>query len=103
MDCTTWSYDPATGLLTNKLDAAGFGPVYSYTAAGQLASRTWARGITTTYAYDPIGQLTNISYSDATPPVAFAYDRLGRQVVIYDILGARTNAYDNATLQLVGE
>ena len=40
MDKTTWVYDPATGLLTQKLDAANKGTTYTYTPAGQLATRT---------------------------------------------------------------
>ena len=31
-------------------------------------------------ACDLSGALTSITYSDATPDVAFVYDRLGRQV-----------------------
>ena len=49
-DKTTWQYDQATGLLTNKVYADGKGTAYSYTPDGKLASRTWARGITTDYS-----------------------------------------------------
>lgn len=103
MDRTTWQYDLATGLLTNKLYADGKGTAYSYDTAGRLASRTWARGITTTYGYDLAGNLTEVDYSDSTPSVSFTYDRLGRQLTITDILGTRTNEYDAATLQLIAE
>jgi YD repeat-containing protein len=77
-DETQWFYDDATGLLTNKLYADGKGTAYSYTPDGKLATRLWARRVTTTYAHDAAGSLTNIVYSDATPDVTFAYDRLGR-------------------------
>ena len=79
LDVTRWVYDPATGLLVQKLYDDGKGPSYTYTPDGKLASRTWARGITTAYAYNAAGQLTGVDYSDTTPDVAYTYDRLGRQ------------------------
>ena len=108
-DKTSWFYDEATGLLTNKQDAAGKGPVYTYTPDGLLATRTWARlkdgnSLVTTYTYDPITrELTNTDYSDNTPDVGYTYDRMGRPLTISDILGTRTNAYDDSTLQLISE
>lgn len=45
-----------------------------------------------------LGQLVAIDYSDATPDVAFTYDRLGRQLTVTDILGTRTNVYDALNL-----
>jgi hypothetical protein len=41
-----------------------------------------------------IGQLIAIDYSDSTSDVAFAYDRLGRQLTVTDVLGTRTNVYE---------
>jgi RHS repeat-associated protein len=103
-DRTTWSYDQATGLLTNKTYADGQGTAYTYTPDGKLATRSWARGVVTTYAYDTCcGSLTNITYSDNTPSVSYTYDRLGRQVTITDAQGTRTNVYDAYTLALVEE
>ncbi|MFH0880736.1 MAG: hypothetical protein V2A34_13555, partial [Lentisphaerota bacterium] len=108
MDRTTWSYDPATGLLTNKQDATGKGAVYSYTLDGKLSTRTWARKdgddpLVTTYFYNPmLGVMTNIDYSDATPDVAYAYYRSGQQSSISDILGVRHFEY-NDSLQLTNE
>jgi YD repeat-containing protein len=105
MDKTTWVYDPATGLLTQKLDAANKGATYTYTPAGQLATRTWARGVATTYDYDPVtGSLTDVDYSDATPDVVNTYDRMGRQLSSV-ALGVVTNtfAYDPASLHLTTE
>jgi RHS repeat-associated protein len=105
MDKTIWAYDPATGLLTQKLDAANKGVTYTYTPAGQLATRTWARGVTTTYDYDPVtGSLTDVDYSDATPDVVNTYDRMGRQLTSA-ALGVVTNtyAYDPASLRLTTE
>ncbi len=102
MDRTTWSYDQATGLLTNKLYADGRGPAYSYTPDGKLARRTWARGVTTDYNYDPLGQMTNIDYSDATPDVTFTFNRLGQQATITDGQGIRSFTYNDA-MQLIAE
>lgn len=102
-DTTTWQYDLATGLLTNKLYADGMGPSYTYTPDGKPARRTWARGIKTDYTYDSLGHIIHINYSDATPDVSATYDRLGRAVTITDALGIRTNAYDTATLALAEE
>jgi hypothetical protein len=77
-------------LLTNKVYSDGKGPSYTYTPDGKLATRTWARGVVTTYGYDPCcGTMTNISYSDGTPSVAFAQDRLGRHTTITDATGPR--------------
>jgi YD repeat-containing protein len=102
-DITRWLYDAATGLLTNKLDADGKGPIYTYTPQGQLATRTWARGVQTTYSYEPTsGAMTNISYSDGTPAVSFTLDRLGRQTTITDAIGTRSFTY-NDSLQMAAE
>ncbi|MCG8407090.1 MAG: RHS repeat-associated core domain-containing protein, partial [Phycisphaerales bacterium] len=55
------------------------------------------------YTYDPdTGQLTNIDYTDATPDIAFTYDRLGRIATVTDALGTHTFTY-NAKLQLESE
>ena len=103
MDRTIWSYDPATGLLTNKLYADHHGVAYAYDALGRLASRAWARGVVTSYEYDLTGNLTHIDYSDLTPDVAFTCNRMGQQVTITDGLGTRTNAYDDEVLALAEE
>lgn len=80
-DTTTWVYDPGTGLLTEKRDAASEPTIYGYLPSGKLDYRLWARGITTTYSYNAYGDLTGIDYSDVTPDVSFpALDRLGRPV-----------------------
>lgn len=79
-DLTEWIYQPGTGLLLEKKDAAGKSVIHTYTATGKPATRTWARGVSTTYSYDPAtGDLTGINYSDSTPDVTLGnYDRLGR-------------------------
>ncbi|MGI6494957.1 MAG: RHS repeat domain-containing protein [Kiritimatiellia bacterium] len=68
-DVTSWGYDPATGLVTNKVYADGSAVSYAHTPDGKLASRTWARGLATAYAYNPDGLLTGVSYSDGLSPL----------------------------------
>ena len=46
--------------------------------------------------------MTNIVYSDGTPTVTFAFDRLGRQTTITDGTGTRSFGYDDA-LRLAAE
>ena len=104
LDVTRWVYDPATGLLTQKLYDDDKGPSYTYTPDGKLATRTWARGVVTEYGYDVFAQLSVIDYSDTTPDVTYAYDRLGRQLSAI-AAGVSTNlyAYSTNTLELVSE
>ncbi len=105
-DTTTWDYDEATGLLASKTDADGNAVTYNYDESGKLDERTWARldssnPLTTDYAYNSsTGELTGIDYSDTTPDITFAYDRLGRKTGILDATGSRTFAYtDNLQLE----
>ncbi|MBR1608285.1 MAG: RHS repeat protein, partial [Kiritimatiellae bacterium] len=89
---TRWLRDDATGLVTNKLYADGLGPIYDYTSDGRLSRRIWARGVATDYAYDTQGRLVARTYSDSTPAVSLAYDRLGR-VLSAAVDGVSTNRY----------
>ena len=91
-DITTWLYDEASGLMTNKVYADGKGPTYTYTPDGLLATRTWARGIVTTYSYDTLGNLLSVDYSDTTPDIVYTRDRLGN-VLLAVTDGVATNAY----------
>jgi RHS repeat-associated protein len=98
-DVTKWIYDEATGMLTQKQDAAGKGTSFKYDLMGRVSERKWARttstgaAITTTYTYDDKkGELTKIDYSDATPDVVFnSYDRIGRLLNVTD--GDSTSAF----------
>ena len=105
-DVTRWLYDEPSGLVTNKLYADGKGPSYDYTPDGKLSRRTWARGIVTDYTYDNAGNLTRTEYSDATPTITMAYDRVGNLVnattagvvtnlYAYDLYGNCTNEWQN--------
>jgi RHS repeat-associated protein len=103
IDKTEWLYDQPTGLLTNKVYADGKGPSYTYTPQGQFATRKWARGVQTTYSYtNTTGELIGIDYSDATPDVTFAFNRIGQPITITDGTGTRAFAYNDA-LQLAAE
>lgn len=94
-DVTEWIYQPGTGLLGAKKDAANKSVTYTYDAAGRVVTRTWARGVSTTYSYNGFGDLTGIDYSDATPDVVFAnFDRLGRpRAVTQAGMGSEVLAY----------
>lgn len=118
-DVTTWTYDPATGLLSRKTDAANKSVEFDYNARGQLKTRRWARklvntptvAVTTTYRYygdepgQPLtGELWQQNYNDEgelipTPDLTYTYDRLGRVLTIDEKsteggVGVRTFAYD---------
>ena len=103
-DTTTWTYAPATGLLTRKEYADGSGTDYSYDAANRLAVRSWARdgGLDTTYSYDAnTGELLNVNYEAAdTTDNSYTYDRLGRRSTVTDATGTRSFDYDASTLRL---
>ena len=100
LDTTTWAWQPGTGKLESKTDAAGKAVRYTYDQAGQLHTRIWARkedgttDLVTTYAYDAAGRLTGTDYSDDTPDVAITLDRTGRAAQITDASGTRTSTYD---------
>ena len=103
-DTTTWNYDEATGLLTEKVYADANKTIYTYEAQDRLLTRTWARtvdsaALVTTYGYDQnTGELLTVDYSDSTPDVTYTYNRLGQQKTVADAVGTRTFAY-NAALQ----
>ena len=94
-DTTTWLYDEASGVMTNKVYADGKGPKYDYTPDGKLSQRIWARGIATDYTYDGWGNLTNTVYADDTPTVSLKYDVLGRQIEAHDAAGVTAFLYDS--------
>ncbi|MDW8344588.1 MAG: hypothetical protein RMM51_08860, partial [Verrucomicrobiae bacterium] len=99
---TTWNYDPQRGFLTAKVYADQSSVTYTYTPAGRLARRTWARGVTTDYSYNAAGELARIEYSDATPDIAFTYDRRGRRVAVTNGNMVATFTY-NAAGQMLTE
>lgn len=98
LDTTRWTYHPATGLLLSKTYADGSGPSYTYTAEGRPATRTWARNVVTTYGYDSLGLLTTVDYSDDTPDVTYAYDRLGRRLSAVSSVSSVSYTYSGLDL-----
>jgi RHS repeat-associated protein len=101
-DVTQWFYDQATGLLTNKTDAANQSVTFDYYHNHYLKTKRWARGVMSTNLYSLNGDLVRIDYSDSTPSVLFAnetYPYLNRRaqpVVTDDASGTWTNNYDHA-------
>lgn len=112
-DTTTWTFDPATGLLQRKTDATAHYVGYTYTKLGQLKTRTWARGVVTTYKYYgedagdlPTGEQKSIDYSDTpntAPDLIYTYNRMGQTATVTDATGNRSFDYDPATTALQDE
>lgn len=109
-DVTTWTRDPATGMLLSKTDAASKGVTTTYDpATGRLWKRTLARkgpggaDITITYDYDDAGRLEHIDYSDATPDVTHTYHADGQLKTTQDAAGLHTYQYTGPGGQLSGE
>ncbi|MES2996358.1 MAG: RHS repeat-associated core domain-containing protein [Verrucomicrobiota bacterium] len=106
-DVTTWTFDNR-GQLIQKTYADGKGPSYTYTPGGKLLTRTWARTVggnplVTTYGYNSAGELTTTDYSDSTPDVTVAFDKLGRQTFVSNGYATSTFTYDPATLRIDAE
>ena len=90
---TQWEYNNA-GLLHRKIHPAANDILeYTYHSNGVPHTETLARGLTKTYATNVLGQITGISYNDSTPPVTYAFDRLGRVDTISDASGLRKHQY----------
>ena len=84
-DIVRFRYDSRTGLLTSREYSDGSTVSWTYTAAGRIASRTLARTdeegapLTTEYVRDPgTAEIVETVYSDDTPDLKIARDRLGR-------------------------
>nr|WP_321349288.1 RHS repeat-associated core domain-containing protein [uncultured Methanoregula sp.] len=100
---TTWQYHPQRGWLTAKLYPDQKGPSYDYWPSGKIKTRQWVRDIATNYRYDESGRVKNVDYTDTnTPPVAYAYDRLGRPSKITQGDSVTERAYGPAG-QMLGE
>lgn len=93
-DVTCWHYDPATGVLLEKVYADGSKTLYTYDKWWRLVTRAQARGIVTTYEYDSVtGQVALITHSDGTPSVSIDYDAMERISTIHDASGTRNMTY----------
>jgi RHS repeat-associated protein len=99
---TQWKFNTLTGLLTNKLDAAGKGPVYTYTSDGKLLRTTWARtGAWKENAYDQRGLISSNCYPTSTltptPNTFYFYNAAGMVSIASNSHGlAIANAYSDA-------
>jgi RHS repeat-associated protein len=93
-DVTTWTVDEASGLVHQKTDADFKSTEFIYDLAGRLISRKTARNILANHSYTPTGELLKISYSDSTPAVVTAYNRMGQPTGISDATGTRFFDYD---------
>jgi RHS repeat-associated protein len=90
---TTLTTD-AQGRRTTWTDALGNPWRLTYDPVGRPVSSVDPEGIETRYAYDAAGQLIGITYSDGTPPVAYAYDADGRRTSMTDGTGTTSYAWD---------
>ena len=92
-DTTTWSYDHATGLCTNKTYADGSSVSYTYTSDNLPLRTTCATGRWTENVYDArrrrIGTLSGDGESDAS----FALDEFGQPIVASNSASTVTCAY----------
>lgn len=107
-DVTQWNYDPRSGWLSSKVDAAGKSVSYSYFPQGLLKTRTLARtlnsqSIVATYGYNQAGDLSSVDYSDATPDLTYHYFRDGALSGVVDLLGLRSFTRNSSTLEPMDE
>ena len=91
-DVTRWSYDEATGVMTNVVYADGSEVGFRYDAFGRIIEKNLARGVRSVYQYDVFGELCSISYSDGTPSIELFYDGFGR-IVSAVAAGVSTNGF----------
>lgn len=98
-DVTVWHYDGGTRVLLAKEDAAHHAVAYGRQLTDHIEKRTDARGRVATYSYTAAWELGGITYSDATPPVSFTYDRLGRMLNATDAAGTHTYTHNAASQQ----
>ena len=86
-DRTSWDYDAATGLCTNKTYADGTTMAHTFTADGLPLRTTLASGAWTQNAYDASRRLASVSTSDGEGDHALSYDAFGR---VTDAVGPDT-------------
>lgn len=107
---TTWAHDAAGRVVSETgpdPDGAGSAAApltsYGYDPNGNRVTLTDPNGNATptagdgrtSYGYDRANRLTSIDYADATPDVAFTYDRVGNRLTMADGAGTETRTYDS--------
>jgi RHS repeat-associated protein len=100
-DVTTWNIDSATGLVTNKTDAAGQSVKFDYYDNHYPKTRIWARGVACTNLYTDNGDAVGMAYSDGTcvlftNATAPYLNRLEKAAVVLDASGTNVLTYDYA-------
>ena len=112
---TTWDRDPASGAVTQKIDALNRAVEYTYNLYGQVLRMTPAR-VTTDSSPPPLaidhlyneltGELTTVDFEDPNSiDIEYPdYNRLGLPEEIRDVTGSRKLTYDlDGDLSLKGE
>ena len=78
-DTTSWAYDPATGLCTQKTYADNSAVSYTYTPDGLPLRTTYASGRWSENSYNSKRELASVEYSDGDTDF-FAYDEFSQEV-----------------------
>jgi len=107
-DTTSFERSPIDGSLISRTDAKGNIASFTYNIRGQIATVQSARAlagsttpIKTAYNYDGnTGDLTSVTYTDGTPSISYAYDRMGRVTSVKDATGARNFTYRPSDLRI---
>jgi RHS repeat-associated protein len=100
---TQWRFNAVTGLLTNKLDAAGKGAAYTYTSDGRPLVTAWARGSWKENAYNSRGLISSSSYSDSSLDVSYTYNAAGLPELASNATGFATAYAYSGALVLTNE
>jgi RHS repeat-associated protein len=85
---TTYTYEPAKGLLTAVTDASGVREVFNvYNAYRQVISQTAASGAVTTFTYNATALSTTVHDPVTNTDLTYTHDASGRVVTITDPYG----------------
>lgn len=107
-DETQWTFDPAAGLVTNKVYADDSAVAYAYTDDGKPHRTTWAREVWKATAYESQELPVGVSYSDDTPSVFMAFNDLqhlvaaSNSVARYAYLHTNLGITTNETASIAG-
>lgn len=90
---TAFGYDAANRLTSVTRGNRAWS--FTYDSAGRRRTASMPTGRKATFTWDIRSLLTKVDYSDATPDVSFAYDKLGRRKSMTDGTGTTTYKYDS--------